>query len=97
MEHYAIIKFNSKEEADAFAFAQKDLQVEVVSQEVYNYQHMYEDVELVLSEYMDLSDEDKERVDVGQVVDSLFNYDYSRYNDYIEALINEQLEAQSHA
>lgn len=92
MVHYAVIQFNNKEEADAFAYAQKDLQVEVVPEEIHKYGHMYADVELVINEYMELTDEQIEKIDVAAIVNQLFDYDCSNYNDYIEYLVGEQLD-----
>lgn len=92
MSYYAIASFNSKEEAEAFSLAQKDVQVEVVPKEIHDYKHMYADAELVINEYMDLTKEQKEQINVGQIVERLFDYDYSDYNNHIESLINEQLE-----
>lgn len=92
MTHYVVIRFESQKEAEAFAFNQKDLQVEVVPENIYNFGHMYEDVQLVVNEYMDLTDEEKQKVNVDAIVQQLFDYDYSHYNDYIALLVRERLE-----
>lgn len=92
MKHYVVIPFDTKEAAEKFAFEQKDVQVEVKSAEELDHKHMYGDVMLVMKEYMNLTEEEISKVDVAAIVDDLFDYDYSHYNDFIESKINEQFE-----
>lgn len=91
MKHYVIIPFDSKEAAEKFAFEQKTAQVEIKVADELDYAHMFQDVKLVMTKYMQLTEEEIQKIDVGAIVDELFDYDYSRYNDFIESKINEQL------
>lgn len=95
MSYYAIVQFNSKEDAEAFTLAQKETetqsQIKVVEQKVHDNQHMYDDVNTVLDSYVGLTKEQKEQLDIDRIVQRLRDYDYSDYNNYIESLIDDQV------
>ena len=96
MKKYIVIEIDDEDSSVADTFAENirqhlHLDVEVLDFDEYNFSHMYKDVELVVEEYMDLTAEQKAIVDIQSIVNQLFDYDYSDYNDYIEQLVYEQL------
>ncbi|MGE7979860.1 hypothetical protein [Psychrobacillus sp. NPDC093200] len=91
MSYYVIAQFETKEAAETFAFAQKDTQMEVVERDRHDNQHRYEDVQVVVEAYADLTDEQRNQIDVAKIVEQLSDFDYSDYNEHIESLIDTQL------
>lgn len=89
--YYAVIAFDSKKDAEKFAYEQKTVSIEIKAADDLQYGHMYKDVEVVMSEYMNLTEEQRQQVDVAAIVDELFDYDYSNYKAFIASKIDEQL------
>jgi len=65
--------------------------MEVVERDRHDNQHRYEDVQVVVDAYADLTDEQRNQIDVAKIVEQLSDFDYSDYNEHIESLIDTQL------
>lgn len=65
--------------------------MEVVERDRHDIQHRYEDVQVVVDAYADLTDEQRNQIDVAKIVEQLSDFDYSDYNEHIESLIDTQL------
>lgn len=65
--------------------------MEVVERYRHDNQHRYEDVQVVVDAYADLTDEQRNQIDVAKMLEQLSDFDYSDYNEHIESLIDTQL------
>ena len=65
--------------------------MEVVERDRHDNQLRYEDVQVVVDAYADLTDEQRNQIDVAKIVEQLSDFDYSDYNEHIESLIDTQL------
>ena len=57
--------------------------MEVVERDRHDNQHRYEDVQVVVDAYADLTDEQHNQIDVAKIVEQLSDFDYSDYNEHI--------------
>lgn len=65
--------------------------MEVVERDRHDNQLRYEDVQVVVDAYADLTDEQRNQIHVAKIVEQLSDFDYSDYNEHIESLIDTQL------
>ncbi|MEK5205686.1 hypothetical protein [Psychrobacillus sp. FSL H8-0510] len=65
--------------------------MEVGERDRHDNQLRYEDVQVVVDAYADLTDEQRNQIDVAKIIEQLSDFDYSDYNEHIESLIDTQL------
>ena len=57
--------------------------MEVGERDRHDNQLRYEDVQVVVDAYADLTDEQRNQIDVAKIVEQLSDFDYSDYNEHI--------------
>lgn len=62
--------------------------MEVGERDRHDNQLRYEDVQVVVDAYADLTDEQRNQIDVAKIIEQLSDFDY---NEHIESLIDTQL------
>lgn len=95
MPYYAIAQFDTKKDAEAFAFAQKDTQIEVVSKNFQDNKQIYADIDSVLDHMAQdegLTENQREQINKELLIDEFYStFDFSDHDAAIKDIIKEQL------